>query len=599
MRLSSFIFLFPFYLSMISYSQARPGGSNPAIPKMSDAQLSQLFDLTLAEPCHPEVDFLVAYVAALNGDQRTSYQSYLNALSKSCDAIPDRQLLERTLVSLLINQRFDDAFRIAQRYTQLERDDDSLMILVSGVEAIRKGDYTNALSYFNTLSKGKTHSPSAHLILAWIYVALGKNTLAEQELIRIEEMTYFSKDPKVYYLMGLVSTTLNDSASTERYFTYAYEFSSASLSIADMYGRYLLSVKRYHDAEQVYSELRTKIGEQEWLNQRLQAARKHWVVKTQRITARMGVAEVLKQSILDSQDNQYSLIDLVYINLAYSLDPNNTGVRYVLANANENHGYDAQAIHFYSQIPSTSILFPEAILKLAMLYEKAHKESLARKALSRAMTLNPNDPRNVLALAIYNINHRSYRSALYLLNTEIRKLEHETVPVFNPQVWSFYYYRGIAYEALNRWPQAKRDLTRALKELPEAQHTLRAEVLNYLAYSALTRKTELSTAKAQLIEAERLDPTNPTILDSLGWAYYLTQDYKRALVYLERAQSLDSGELTFYEHLAAIYESNGNLRQACDQKRHMLAFKLPKRKLRALREQISRCSDEPQTRVNS
>ena len=52
-----------------------------------------------------------------------------------------------------------------------------------------------------------------------------------------------------------------------------------------------------------------------------------------------------------------------------------------------------------------------------------------------------------------------------------------------------------------------------------------AYVLNYLAYSWLERDYKINEAIKMLENAYSIKSNDPYIIDSIGWAYYLTKDY--------------------------------------------------------------------------
>ncbi|MDQ6786692.1 MAG: tetratricopeptide repeat protein, partial [Acidobacteriota bacterium] len=63
-----------------------------------------------------------------------------------------------------------------------------------------------------------------------------------------------------------------------------------------------------------------------------------------------------------------------------------------------------------------------------------------------------------------------------------------------------------------------------------------------------------------LIErAVKIDPTNSSYLDSLGWAYFKLGNYTQAEKYLKQALRFDSTSATIQEHLGDVYQKQGKL----------------------------------------
>ena len=88
--------------------------------------------------------------------------------------------------------------------------------------------------------------------------------------------------------------------------------------------------------------------------------------------------------------------------------------------------------------------------------------------------------------------------------------------------------------------------------------------LNNIGYALAEGNVDLERAHALIAEAMRIHPLQPAFIDSLGWCYYRTGDYRQAMFYLERAARL-GGPATSAEthyHLGATYAKMGRIRLA-------------------------------------
>ena len=85
------------------------------------------------------------------------------------------------------------------------------------------------------------------------------------------------------------------------------------------------------------------------------------------------------------------------------------------------------------------------------------------------------------------------------------------------------YRRGGSYERLGNYKQSDEDMLRSLKINPDD-----AYVLNYLAYSWLERDYKIKEAFQMLEKAYEFKSNDPYIIDSIGWAYYLIDNYVEA-----------------------------------------------------------------------
>jgi Flp pilus assembly protein TadD len=87
-------------------------------------------------------------------------------------------------------------------------------------------------------------------------------------------------------------------------------------------------------------------------------------------------------------------------------------------------------------------------------------------------------------------------------------------------------------------------------------------VLNFLGYSQLERRENLAEAEKLIGEANRLQPNDAAITDSLGWAYYVRGDVAKAIELLERAAQGQPTDAAIAEHLGDAYYSAGRRYEA-------------------------------------
>jgi tetratricopeptide (TPR) repeat protein len=109
------------------------------------------------------------------------------------------------------------------------------------------------------------------------------------------------------------------------------------------------------------------------------------------------------------------------------------------------------------------------------------------------------------------------------------------------------YRRGGTYERIKNYAKADKDLIDALQITPDD-----AYILNYLAYSWLERDYKINEAIKMLETAYELESDDPYIIDSIGWAYYLTDDYPRAEKFLKRAVELMPDDPIVNDHYGDI-----------------------------------------------
>ena len=109
------------------------------------------------------------------------------------------------------------------------------------------------------------------------------------------------------------------------------------------------------------------------------------------------------------------------------------------------------------------------------------------------------------------------------------------------------YRRGSSFERLKRFEKSDEDFLNSMKINPND-----AYVLNYLAYSWLERDYKIDVAMKMLKKAYSIKSDDPYITDSIGWAYYLVENYKEAEKYLKKAVELMPDDPIVNDHYGDI-----------------------------------------------
>jgi len=109
------------------------------------------------------------------------------------------------------------------------------------------------------------------------------------------------------------------------------------------------------------------------------------------------------------------------------------------------------------------------------------------------------------------------------------------------------YRRGGCHERIGNYEEADKDLLLSLNIKPND-----AYVLNYLAYSWLERDYRIDEAIKMLETAYAEKSDDPYIIDSIGWAYYLIDDFIEAEKFLKRAVELMPDDPIVNDHYGDI-----------------------------------------------
>ena len=148
----------------------------------------------------------------------------------------------------------------------------------------------------------------------------------------------------------------------------------------------------------------------------------------------------------------------------------------------------------------------------------------------------------IFDIANFNKNAKKYKEAIKYYDQIISKID------INSQLYAeILYRRGGSYERLGDYVKSDKDLLKSLEINPDD-----AYVLNYLAYSWLEREYKIDLSLKMLEKAYAKRSNDPYIIDSIGWAYYLTDDYVKAENFLKRAVELMPEDPVVNDHYGDI-----------------------------------------------
>ncbi len=86
--------------------------------------------------------------------------------------------------------------------------------------------------------------------------------------------------------------------------------------------------------------------------------------------------------------------------------------------------------------------------------------------------------------------------------------------------------------------------------------------LNNLGYFLVERNERLPEALSLIQRAVKAEPTNPSFLDSLGWAYFKLNRLDEAERHLNEAARRNNDSVAIHEHLGDLYQRRGKPEQA-------------------------------------
>ena len=154
---------------------------------------------------------------------------------------------------------------------------------------------------------------------------------------------------------------------------------------------------------------------------------------------------------------------------------------------------------------------------------------------------SPNE-KMIFDIANFNKNAKRYSEAIKYYDQILLNIDK------NSELYAeILYRRGGSYERSGDYKKADKDLLKSLEINPDD-----AYVLNYLAYSWLEREYKIDIALGMLEKAYAVRSNDPYIIDSIGWAYFLVNQYEKAENFLKRAVELMPQDPTVNDHYGDI-----------------------------------------------
>ena len=243
-----------------------------------------------------------------------------------------------------------------------------------------------------------------------------------------------------------------------------------------------------------------------------------------------------------------------YLNLSYYLNPKfYFNLSLIAENQFLNQEYDKVKKTLRKFQKQDSFYYWYKLKKEAQIISKEtnQKESLNYLKANFEKIKKPNE-KILFDIANFYRNAKDYDQAISYY-TKVLNIVGDDIEIKSDLL----YRRGASYERMGNYEEADKDMLLSLKINPDD-----AYVLNYLAYSWLERDYKINTAIEMLEKAYSLENNNPYITDSIGWAYYLIDDYVKAEKYMKRAIELMPNDAIVSDHYGDILWKLGQKIQA-------------------------------------
>lgn len=427
--------------------------------------------------------------------------------------------------------------------------------------AIKKGEFDKAESYLKQVPKAGFNNVFTPLLSAWIKQGKGevKAPLDIKDISADQKVTL----PHIYvslaYINDLAGFTdharVQYDAAIKDQNSQTFRAVQAAVNFYDRSG----DKKRRGDLVKAYMDAH---GESHFRN----ALLKEPEHKPERLinSPAQGVADLIYLVAGLFHGVRAPADEVASLQLAMMLHPGFDEAQYLLASAYELQDDYTSAIAAYNAIPPASPFYRSG--QIRGLYDKAESnakyvdESLAK--LEEMAAQKQQDIEALLAKGDILRMHNRYKEAIDAYTAAAGRISKP-----EKAQWVVYFSRGACYERIGEWGEAEADMKKALAQSPGEP-----DVLNYLGYSWLTQNQHMEEAKKMIEEAYEARPEDPHIIDSMGFALYMTGDYSSAQEYFQQALERTPDDPTVNDHLGDTHWQLGHKTEAKFQWKRALTY---------------------------
>jgi len=248
-------------------------------------------------------------------------------------------------------------------------------------------------------------------------------------------------------------------------------------------------------------------------------------------------------SNLYSSENNYEKSNF-YLNISNYLNPNfYFNLSLLVENHFDNNNFDSAKKVLQNFDKKEEIYNWYKIKKISQIIANQNNKNEALKYVENNFK-KYKKPSIKILFDMGNIykNHKKFEESIEYYSQVLSKIES------NSKAYAeILYRRGGSYERLGKHKKSDADLLESLRIIPNDPY-----VMNYLGYSWLERKYNISEAIEMLKRAYVQQKNDPYIIDSVGWGYYLIGDYINAEKFLKKAVEMMPYDPIVNDHYADI-----------------------------------------------
>lgn len=447
---------------------------------------------------------------------------------------------------LVLLKKFDQAFNFSREAWNEDQYFFEADLLL-GLEKFVKKDYVNAEKYFNRINKTSGYNPFfkdfiANVLLSW--------TKASQKDIN-SSFKYINNIPKPFHrLKKMQNIFLNcyfDLNETEASYKELINDTDYSFSRYNFFLiNYLLSKNKNLEAKKVAKNATKEYETNLLIKQTQKFILNEKIFKIKGFYSCKNPKDSLAEffyiiSNLYSSENDYELSNF-YLQISLFLNNRFLSNNSLLA---ENYFFQKKYEKSKTVYKSLKNVGPtyywHSSKNIARIFLEIESKEYATKYLEKAFNSLPNKNfEHYYELANFYKNQSYYKESIKYYSLALEKIKKNHILIH-----TILDRRGTSYERVGDWKKAEKDLKASLEVLPDQAH-----VLNYLAYTWIDKGINLKKGLKMLEKAARLKENDGYIIDSLGWAHYLNQNYTEAELHLKKAVELMPSDPIINDHYA-------------------------------------------------
>ena len=495
-------------------------------------------------------------------------------LNETLQRDPGNERLQHEAMRVhLLAGNLEDATILAMKLAS-DTNTDPLVACLMMLKSVKVGDYKQASAHIARAPEVGLFGLIRPVMAQWLSIASGEQKTAVDMQPTIDKSGFFA--PFLTYHNALMNDVLGNAPVA--FASYSKANADAGVTpyrVVEAFSNFYARQGKWDEAQAVFDAYAKANPDSSLIPGKLDplVAPKPLVVD-----ARDGLAELFftTASILFGDESTQDTF--LYLRIALELRPDLPPAQLMLANLYEQVEDYKQAIDAYDSIAEGSVFYRRGQVRKALNLEAMGQKEQAIALLDATAKRYPNDTTALITKGDMLREIQDYAAASAAYSQALMRAE-----PLSASDWPLLYARGISYERGGNWAAAEDDFNRALQLSPN-----QPDVLNYLAYSWLTMNKNLPKAREYLLIASAERPDDAHIIDSVGWAYYLSGDFKKAVDAFERAIQMMPDDATVNEHLGDAYWRVGRTTEARYQWERSLTFKPEKETADALRDKIEK-----------